>query len=92
MTIPLKLACATALAAVLAAPPAIAQNESVPAPGQMMPEGRMTGGDMMGGDMSGMMQMMQMMQAMAPMMEACTRMMQAAAPHPMAPETTPQGG
>lgn len=95
MKTPLKLACATALAAVLAAPPAIAQNESVPAPGQMMPEGRMTGGDMMGGDISGMqgmMGMMQMMQAMAPMMEACTKMMQAAAPQPMAPETTPQGG
>ena len=87
---PLKLACATALAAALAAPPAIAQNESAPAPGPMMP-----GGDMMGGDMSGMqgmMGMMQMMQQMAPMMEACTKMMQAAAPQPMAPETTPQGG
>ena len=84
---PLKLASAAALAAILAAPPAIAQNESAPAPGQMMP-----GGDMMGGDMSGMMQMMQMMQAMAPMMEACTKMMQAAAPQPMASQTTPRGG
>lgn len=79
MMIPLKLACATALAAVLAAPPAIAQGEGAPAPGQMMP----------GGDTTGMMGMMQMMQAMAPMMEACTRMMQASAPQPMAPETTP---
>lgn len=87
MKTPLRLACAAALAAVLAAPPALAQNEGAPAPGQMMP-----GGDMMGGDMSGMMGMMQMMQAMAPMMEACTRMMEAMAVQPMAPETTPQGG
>lgn len=83
----LKLASAVALAAVLAAPPALAQGEGGPAPGQMM-----QGGDMMGGDMSGMMQMMQMMQAMAPMMEACTKMMQATAPQPMTPETAPQGG
>lgn len=92
MKTPLRLACATALAAALAAPPAIAQSESAPAPGQMMPEGGMTGGGMMGGDMSGMMGMMQMMQQMAPMMEACTKMMQAAAPQPMTPEAAPQGG
>lgn len=58
MNTTLKLASAAALAAILAAPPAIAQNESAPAPGQMMP----------GGDMSGIMGMMQAAapQTMAP--------------------------
>jgi len=53
---------------------ALAQGDS-PA----MPEEQMQG--MMGGDMQGMMGMMQMMQAMGPMMEACTEMMQQMAHH-----------
>ena len=85
MNIPMKLAVAAALAAVLAVPPAFAQGEGEPAPGQMM-----QGGDMSG--MQGMMGMMQMMQQMAPMMAACTKMMQATTPQPMPPETAPQGG
>jgi hypothetical protein len=90
-----------AMAAVLglghATSAALAQGDA-PA----MPEGQMQG--MMGGDMQGMMGMMQMMQAMGPMMEACTEMMQQMAHHqpghpdaatpPAGQDTTPapQGG
>jgi hypothetical protein len=54
---------------------AFAQEDTAPVP---MDGLMMQGGGMMGGDMSGtqnMMGMMQMMQQMGPMMEACTEMM-----------------
>lgn len=72
----LKLGATAALAALLAAPVAVAQESGGQAPGQMMQGGDET----MGGDMSnmqGMMPMMQMMQQMGPMMEQCTEMMAA---------------
>lgn len=77
-----RLGLAAVLAALIAAPVAFAQEDA--APGQTM-QGDAMKGDMMGGDMSGMMGMMQMMQA-------CTEMMQAMKDHHPAPEATPQGG
>lgn len=83
----LKLASAAVLAATVAALPAFGQGDDNAAPGPMM-----QGDSMMGGDASGMMGMMKMMQQMAPMMAACTEMMQVATPQPAIPETTPRGG
>lgn len=83
----LKLSAAAALAALLAAPFAVAQESGDQAPGRMMPGGD----DAMRGDMSnmqGMMPMMQMMQQMGPMMEQCTEMMAAMTDHmKAAPQT-----
>lgn len=72
------LSLAAAIAAMIAAPMAFAQDDTAPTPmdGQMM-----QGGGMMG-DMPGMQNMMGMMQQMGPMMEACTEMMQAMSDHP----------
>jgi len=67
-------AMAAVLGLGLATSTALAQGDAPPMPG-----GPMKG--MMGGDMQGMMGMMQMMQAMGPMMEACTEMMQQMAHH-----------
>jgi len=86
-----RLSLATAIAAMIAAPVALAQDDA--APGQMMPEAGMQGG-MMSGDMSGMqgmMGMMQMMQQMGPMMEACTEMMQQMAHHSPEHDMPPAG-
>jgi hypothetical protein len=74
-------ALAAVLAGGLATTAAFAQGDT-PA----MPDGPMGGmvqgnGMMPGGDMSGMMDMMRMMQVMGPMMEACTGMMQQMAHH-----------
>jgi hypothetical protein len=69
------LSLAASFAALIAAPMAFAQEDTAPVP---MDGLMMQGGGMMGGDMSGtqnMMGMMQMMQQMGPMMEACTEMM-----------------
>jgi hypothetical protein len=82
----MKLGLWATLAALLAAPAAVAQGNGMQgdAPGQMVPNQGMPGQGMMGGDMSGMqgmMGMMQMMQSMGPMMEACTEMMQQMAHH-----------
>ena len=83
-----RFGLAAALAAMIAAPTAFAQDTAAPGdmkPGESM-NGEMTGGDMSGMQgmegMQGMMPMMQMMQQMGPMMEACTEMMQAMAAQP----------
>ena len=91
-----KLGIATLLAAAVAAPLALAQDQTpeAPAAGEAMPgmgEGGMPG--MMGdGSMmsEGGMPMMRMMQKMEPMMDACMAMMNEAGE----PETVPapQGG
>lgn len=61
---------AVAFAALIAAPAAFSQNEAE------------SGSPMRGGEMMSDMQgMMQMMQKMGPMMEACTEMMQKMAQH-----------
>jgi len=85
------LSLAITVAALLAAPMALAKDDTAPAQmdGQMMQQG-----DMMGGDMSGMrnmMGMMQMMQQMGPMMEACTEMMQQMAHHSPEHDMPPAG-
>lgn len=72
------LSLAAAIAAMIAAPMAFAQDDTAPAP----MDGQMMQGDGMMGDMSGMQNMMGMMQQMGPMMEACTEMMQAMSDHP----------
>lgn len=76
MNTTIKFGATAALALLLAAPFAVAQESGDQAPSQMMPGG----GDAMGGNMSGMqgmMPMMKMMQQMGPMMEQCTEMMAA---------------
>jgi len=79
-------AMAAVLGLGLATSAALAQGDAPPMPG-----GPMKG--MMGGDMQGMMGMMQMMQAMGPMMEACTEMMQQMAHHqPGHPDGAPPAG
>lgn len=78
-----KYAMATVLGLGLATSAALAQGDA-PA----TPEGPMQG--MMGDDMQGKKGMMQMMQAMGPMMEACTETMQQMAHHqPGHPDTAP---
>lgn len=70
-----KFGATAALALLLAAPIATAQESGGQAPGQNMQNGDMMGGDM--SNMEGMMPMMKMMQQMSPMMEQCTEMMAA---------------
>jgi len=82
----LTLGTATALAVLVTAPIATAQE----APGQAPDQG----GQMMGDDMPGMEGMMPMMQ-MGPMMQACTEMMATMTEQmdaPKAPETPADNG
>lgn len=83
MTRSLKsVVAATAVIAALAIGPVVlAQSESQPQPAPSAKQGAK--GDMMGG---GMMGMMNMMQQMSGMMDACTKMMQSMAPAPEAPK------
>lgn len=76
-----RLSLAAALAALIAAPTAFAQDDD--SPGQMMQgDGMMGQGDMPGMmGQGGMQGMMGMMQQMGPMMEQCTEMMQQMAHH-----------
>lgn len=91
-----KFGLSAVLATLIASPPAFAQESGAPAtgPAQMMQDqGMMGNGDMQGmGNMQGMMAMMQMMQQMAPMMEACTGMMQAMAAQPSTAAPLPEKG
>lgn len=84
---------AAALAALLTSA-AVAQETGDNAPDQSMQNQDSMSGDMMNGDMSdmeGMHDMMQMMEKMGPMMEACMEMMQDANKSD-APDAEPQEG
>lgn len=84
---------AAALAALLATA-AVAQEAGDNAPDQSMQNQDSMSGNMMGGgmsDMEGMHDMMQMMEKMGPMMEACMEMMQEAN-ETDAPAAEPQEG
>lgn len=96
MTITTKLASATALALLLAAPVVHAQD-AAPETADGQPEGEhMQGGAMAGmtgmGGMEGMMPMMKMLKMMAPMMEACTEMMETTNAQMDAPATGHENG
>jgi hypothetical protein len=85
-----KFGLSAVLATLIAPPPAFAKESGAPAtgPAQMMQDQGMMGS----GDIQGMMAMMQMMQQMAPMMEACTGMMQAMAAQPSTAAPLPEKG
>lgn len=93
MTITTKLASATALALLLAAPVVYARD-ATPETGDGQSEGgHMQGGAMAGMEgMEGMMPMMMKMAQMGPMMEACTEMMEAMNAQMDAPETGNDNG
>ncbi|SFP84315.1 hypothetical protein [Tranquillimonas alkanivorans] len=95
MTITTKLASATALALLLAAPVVHAQDTAQETGGGQAEGGHMNmqGGAMAGMEgMEGMMPMMKMMAQMGPMMEACTEMMQAMNAEMDAPEAEGDNG
>ena len=83
-----RLSLATTFAALIAAPMALAKDDTAPA---QMDRQMMQGGGMMGGDMSGMQNMMGMMQQMGPMMETCTEMMQQMSHHSPEHDMPPAG-